>query len=125
MMRPASALVPAGLAVPLGAGKADHRDDELARLEARRGPRLGHLADRLVAEDEVVAARRGLAELEVADLAVGPADARLQDAELDVVGRRELRLGMVDDADLALRRKDAEGLHAAREDITDGAESRA
>src|SRR5438552_2553583 len=101
-----------GHAIRVQAGTADHRYDEIPRLQARRGRAdLHHLAERFMADHEVVAARRRGTVLEGADLAVRPADAHVEHAKPHVARRPEPWLRLIDQSDLASVREDGDGLH--------------
>ena len=101
-----------GHAIRVQAGTADHRHDEVPRLQARRGRAdLHHLAERFMADHEVVVARRRSAVLEGADLAVRPAHAHVEHAKPHVARRPEPWLRLIDQSDLASVREDGDGLH--------------
>jgi hypothetical protein len=80
----------------LGVGPADHADDEVAGGEAAARRRLAHAAERLVAEDQPLGARRRPAVVAVDDLAVGAAhpEGDAVDEQLAVAG---LGIGHVGD----------------------------
>ena len=63
---------------------------------------------------EVLRARGRRSELEAADLAIGSAHADLQHAQADVGGGADARRIVLDDADRALAREDAQRLHRLR-----------
>jgi hypothetical protein len=105
----------ARLAVWIRARPAHAGHDEIARFEFRDArPDLGDFAKALVAEHEVVAARRPVPVCESANLAVRPADADLDRADADLIRRGDFRLGVRDDAQLLFRRNDADAFHGDR-----------
>ena len=94
-----------------GVGPADDADDEVAGREAAAVGRLEHAAERLVAEDQPLLARRRPAVLAVDDLAVGAADAE-RDPVDEQLARARLGLGHVDDGGRAgLQRDHGECAH--------------
>ncbi|MGA8726160.1 MAG: hypothetical protein WB565_14085 [Acidimicrobiales bacterium] len=77
-------------------------DDEIARAEPDHlGPDLDDLRQGFVTDDQVVLASWWRPVLERADLAVGPSDPDLEDAEHHLVGKVRLLGVLLDDSDLA------------------------
>src|SRR5204863_3505280 len=106
----------AGAAV-LGTGAADGGDHEVSLAQPVAGRALDH-AQVLVPEDQVRAARRGLAVERLLDLDVGAADPRLQNAhERLAVGGSRIRDVVADLEAVRLPGHDGHGAHR-RNDIT-------
>ena len=88
------------------AGAAHRRHRQVAgRHAGYPTPDLDYFTQGFVPDDQVEGVDRRLAVLERGDLAVGPADAGLEYAQLDLGRSCDHRLGMVDETDLATRRK--------------------
>jgi len=98
-------------AVPVIAWSTDHRDEQVAGVESRDARAdLDDLAQRLVPDDEVVAAVGRRAVLERADLAIGAAD-DVEHAELHVGRVRDGGFVLLDQGDLSRGGSDGNGFH--------------
>ena len=103
---------PAGL---VAAGAAHGGDDEVAGADAaHRRAHLEHLAERLVAEDQVGRVRGRGAHAEGGDLPVGAAEAHVEDLHHHVAGGEDGGLAVVDEAERALLGEDGDGFHRIR-----------
>ncbi len=90
----------------------DHRDDEVAALHARDArSRLDDAPERLVPDDEVGRARGRAAVLEPRDLAVGAAQAHVQDLEQHVAVALAPWLRVLDDLRRPVGGKHGDGAH--------------
>ena len=99
-------------AAGVGAGAAHARHHEVAGLEVlHRRADFGDFAEALVAEDQVVAARRPLAVGKGANLPVRAADAHLDGADFQLVRRGQRGLGVCEQTQLPLGGNHADGLH--------------
>ena len=93
-------------------GTAYHRDRQVSRAEIRDVVAyLQNLDQRLVAEHEVVLARRWSTVLEPRDLAIRAADAHLEHACEDLGRSFQARLGVIDDPNVLGAREDGERTH--------------
>ena len=102
----------AGGAVRVGAGSPDGNDHQIAWLDfGNLWPGLHHFGERFVAEDQVLEAIGRRTVLERNDFAVSTAHADIQHAHLRLSGRRELRLGVIDDANFVFAGEDGDSLH--------------
>ena len=103
---------PAGLAA---AGAAHGGDDQVAGADAaHRRPHLDHLAERLVPQDEVRRVGRGGARAVRGDLAVGAAEAHVEDLHHHVAGGEDGGFTVIDEPERALLRKDGDGFHGRK-----------
>ena len=99
-------------AVRVRARAAHRRHDEVADLELLHARAdFDDFAERLVTEHEVVRAGGRRAIDEGANLAVRPADAHVERADLELGGAGNLRVSVFDLGDLPLGRDDGHGAH--------------
>ena len=92
---------------------AHHRDHQIARPKiVDRRPRLDHLRQRLVAEDEIGRSRGRCAVVAARDLSIGTAHADVQHAQQNVGRLRGARLRVIDHAHTLFSRKHRDSSHA-------------